>query len=167
MKQLILPLILSTLLAAPARVGADSPDIDDIPLETVSGNISLKNLQGKVVYLDVWASWCGPCRKSFPWMNEMQRKYSEAGLVILAVNVDAKRTEAARFLEKIPADFTVAYDPEGKLVSAIGAKVMPSSYIIEPDGSIANRHIGFMEKAMPEYELSIRTALGLAHSRPD
>ncbi len=159
MKQLFLPLIILTVLAMPTRALAGPSNIDDIPLATATGDISLKSLRGKVVYLDFWASWCGPCRKSFPWMNEMHRKYSDAGFVVLAVNVDTKPRDAARFLEKNPADFTVAYDREGKLAASIGLKAMPSSYIIAPDGSIVHSHIGFMEKMISEYEKSIRKAL--------
>jgi hypothetical protein len=89
MKLFFLPLILLTALSLPALAG--SPGIDQIPLATTAGDISLKSLRGKVIYLDFWASWCAPCRKSFPWMNEMHRKYSDAGFVILAVNVEPCR----------------------------------------------------------------------------
>ena len=162
MKLLFLPLIMLTALSLPGGAqAAGIPDIDEIPLATATGDISLKSLRGKVVYLDFWASWCAPCRKSFPWMNEMHRKYSDAGFVIVAINVDAKPPEAARFLEKNPADFIVAYDSEGKLASSVGLKAMPSSFVITPDGNITSRHAGFMEKMIPEYERSIRRALGL------
>ena len=69
-------------------------------LPTDAGKIDLTDLKGKVVYLDFWASWCPPCRKSFPWLNEMQRKYGEAGLVVIGVNVDRERKAADAFLEK-------------------------------------------------------------------
>jgi thiol-disulfide isomerase/thioredoxin len=165
MKLLFLPLILLTALSLPAQARAESPDIGEITLATTNGDISLKSLRGKVVYLDFWASWCAPCRKSFPWMNEMHRQYSADRFVILAVNVDTKPRDAERFIEKNPADFTVAYDREGKLASSMGLKAMPSSYIIAPDGSIVHSHIGFMEKMIPEYEKSIREALGSAKPR--
>ena len=80
-RRLLLSLILgcSTLAAA----AADAPD----PLD-------LAHLRGKVVLLDFWASWCEPCRHSFPWLNEMQAKYADRGLVIIGVNVDRERAEA-------------------------------------------------------------------------
>jgi cytochrome c biogenesis protein CcmG/thiol:disulfide interchange protein DsbE len=162
MKLLFLPLILLAVLGpASPHARAESPDIGAIPLVTSDGDISLDKLRGKVVYLDFWASWCVPCRKSFPWMNEMHRKYSDQGLVILAVNVDTKPLAAAQFLEKIPADFTVAYDPDGKLAALMMLKAMPGSYIIAADGNVTSSHIGFMEKMIPEYEKSVRAALGL------
>jgi thiol-disulfide isomerase/thioredoxin len=160
MKQL-LTLVLLAILSVPLRAEVKLSDIETIPLTTDSGDITLKSLRGKTVYLDFWASWCAPCRKSFPWMNEMQRKYKDKGLVILAVNVDNKKLEASRFLEKIPPEFAIAYDPEEKLASSIGLKAMPSSFIIGADGTMVDRHIGFREKMIPEYEESIRSALGL------
>jgi thiol-disulfide isomerase/thioredoxin len=143
------------------RVSAESLPGDNLQFETDKGVIPLQSLRGKVIYLDFWASWCGPCLKSFPWMNEMHRKYSDKGLVIVAVNTDEKRVNAARFLTKMPADFIIAYDSEAKLASSFKLKAMPSSYLIAPDGSILNHHIGFKEKLIPEYEKSIRTALEL------
>ncbi len=160
MKQIV-PLILLVLLSLPARGEVGLADIKDIPLTTESGTISLAQLRGKTVYLDFWASWCVPCRKSFPWMNEMHRKYKDQGLVIVAVNVDNKQPEAIRFLASIPAEFTIAYDPEEKLASAMKLKAMPSSYLISADGNIVERHVGFKEKMIPAYENSIRSILGL------
>lgn len=148
-----------TLQAEPGQ--AEPLPGGNIQLETDQGVISLQGLRGKVVYLDFWASWCAPCRKSFPWMNEMKRKYADKGLVIVAVNVDEKRADAARFLAATPADFTVAYDSGGRLASAFRPKAMPSSYIVAPDGSIAYRHTGFREKRIPDYERSLRSALRL------
>jgi cytochrome c biogenesis protein CcmG, thiol:disulfide interchange protein DsbE len=159
--KLITPLILLLALSLPVLAEPALSDIENIALTTESGTTSLAQLRGKTIYLDFWASWCVPCRKSFPWMNEMHRKYKDRGLVIVAVNVDNKRSEATRFLASIPAEFTVAFDPEEKLASAMKLKAMPSSYLISADGKIVERHVGFKEKMMPEYEKSIRTILGL------
>ncbi|HEX5054989.1 MAG TPA: TlpA disulfide reductase family protein [Gammaproteobacteria bacterium] len=157
----LLSLILLVTLASPALAETKLSDIENLPLMTDNGAISLKSMRGKTVYLDFWASWCAPCRKSFPWMNEMHGKYKHKGLVIVAVNVDNKKSDAMQFLSRIPTEFTIAYDPEEKLASSIGLKAMPSSFIIGPDGTIIDRHIGFREKMIPEYEESIRSALGL------
>ena len=64
--------------------------------------LDLERFRGKVVVVDFWASWCAPCRQSFPWLNEMQAKYGSAGLVVIAVNVDRERAEAERFLREVP-----------------------------------------------------------------
>lgn len=133
----------------------------DVNLESASGNISLNDLRGKVVYLDFWASWCGPCRKSFPWMNTMHGKYADKGLVIIAVNEDSNREDAEKFLEKIPADFKIAFDPDNKLAEMLKLEAMPSSYLIAKDGSIIRKHLGFKTAKMDDYEARIRNALGL------
>lgn len=123
--------------------------------------LDLSPYRGKVVYLDFWASWCKPCRHSFPWMNSMQQKYSIAGLVIIGVNLDEQRTDAARFLKDTPADFTIVYDPEGKLAEQYAIMGMPTSFIIGRDGQVAKKHTGFYDKSPVEYESEIRELLGL------
>ena len=77
----------------------------------------LSDLAGQVVYLDFWASWCKPCRKSFPWMNQMQHKYAGKGLQIIAINLDTESSLAMNFLDKVPAQIPIIYDPEGNIAS--------------------------------------------------
>ncbi len=108
--------------------------------------LDLNQYKGKVVYLDFWASWCVPCRHSFPWMNKMQQELSDKGLVIIAVNLDEEQKEAAAFLRAVPADFKVIYDPEGQLANEYKVKGMPSSYIFDRSGKLVKSHIGFKNK---------------------
>ncbi|MEK6249693.1 MAG: TlpA family protein disulfide reductase, partial [Planctomycetales bacterium] len=77
--------------------------------------LNLSEYRGKVVVLDFWASWCVPCRRSFPWMNEMQQKYGDDGLVIVAVNLDNQSSDAQKFLQQYPAEFTISYDHDRQL----------------------------------------------------
>src|ERR1700682_697617 len=77
-------------------------------LLTAAGEtLALERLRGQVVYVDFWASWCGPCRRSFPWMNDMQQRYGDRGFKVVAINVDKKRTDADRFLQANAARFAV------------------------------------------------------------
>ena len=99
--------------------------------------------KGKVVYLDFWASWCGPCRKSFPWMNTMQQQYQPQGLVIISVNVDNEKALAEEFLAEVPTNFTVFYDPKGKVARKFKLRGMPSSYLIDRTGKMVSAHVGF------------------------
>jgi cytochrome c biogenesis protein CcmG, thiol:disulfide interchange protein DsbE len=122
--------------------------------------LDLTQYRGKVVYLDFWASWCKPCRQSFPWMNAMQQKYSADGLVVVAVNVDEQRSDADKFLKEMPASFTVVYDTEGKLAEQYNLIGMPSSFLIGKDGTVVQKHEGFFGDSPAKYEAEIRQALG-------
>jgi thiol-disulfide isomerase/thioredoxin len=121
--------------------------------------IALDKLRGRVVYVDFWASWCGPCKRSFPWMGEMQRKYGDAGLTIVAINVDKKREDAAKFLAATPGAFTIAYDPAGSVASAYDVKGMPSSYLVDRTGRIVAIDRGFSDEAKAAIEARIRATL--------
>jgi thiol-disulfide isomerase/thioredoxin len=77
----------------------------------------LSDLAGQVVYLDFWVSCCKPCRKSFPWMNQMQHKYAGKGLQIIAINLDTESILAKDFLDKVPTQIPIIYDPEGNIAS--------------------------------------------------
>jgi thiol-disulfide isomerase/thioredoxin len=123
------------------------------------GTIALEQLRGRVVYVDFWASWCAPCRRSFPWMNEMQQRYGGRGLVIVAINVDTKREDVERFLRQYPAEFTVAYDGNGGTPAAYGVKVMPSSYLVDTRGRIAAIESGFVDERRGSLEARIRALL--------
>lgn len=121
--------------------------------------LNLDDYRGKIVVLDFWASWCVPCRRSFPWMNEMQQKYGDAGLVIIAVNVDNDLDDAEKFLQKYPAEFTIAYDHGRKLVKEYAVEAMPSSFIIDRNGTVVENHLGFRDSSTDEYEAAIVAAL--------
>ena len=131
------------------------------PLPSVAGDLNLEIHAGKVVLLDFWASWCVPCRRSFPWMNAMQDKYAEEGLVIIAVNVDREVENAAAFLAQYPANFEIVYDPDAALAKAYEVQVMPSSFVIDRNGAAIEQHAGFKVKKQDEYEAVIRSALSL------
>ena len=136
-----------------ASVGDAAPPF---VLSTADGRtISLEQLRGRIVYLDFWASWCGPCRRSFPWMNEIGKRYVD-GVTIVAVNVDAKREDADRFLRQYPAGFTVVYDASGATPRAYDVKAMPSSYLIDREGRIAGIEQGFLDERRDALEDKIR-----------
>jgi peroxiredoxin len=135
------------------------------PVFTLPGdnqNISLDKLKGKVVYLDFWASWCDPCRKSFLWMNDMTARFDNNDFAILAVNLDASKEDAKKFLEKVPANFTVAYDPDGKVATKYDLQAMPSSYLIDKQGNLILTHKGYREGDAADIEDKI---LKLLNSR--
>lgn len=162
MRRVLFAMILCAFLGAAsgaqaARAGHSAPTFS---LPSVSGNnTSLDALKGQVVLVDFWASWCAPCRDSFPFLNRMQRQYGAQGLRILGINVDEKRADAARFLDKIPAQFSVLYDAAGETPKAYNLKAMPSSYLIGRDGKIRLVHQGFRAKDQAALEAAIASAL--------
>ncbi|MGB5331889.1 MAG: TlpA disulfide reductase family protein [Woeseiaceae bacterium] len=125
----------------------------------VGANLDLSEYRGKVVVLDFWASWCVPCRRSFPWLNSMNDKYAKDGLVIIGINVDTETKSAADFLQKYPARFKINYDSDGILATKYGVQGMPSSIVIGRDGQTSARHLGFKVRRQNEYEAAIVAAL--------
>ncbi|GAA6134495.1 TlpA disulfide reductase family protein [Oceaniserpentilla sp. 4NH20-0058] len=119
----------------------------------------LSQYKNKVVYLDFWASWCGPCRKSFPWLNEIEEKYKNQGLVVIGVNLDTEQSLAKQFLKEVPANFRVFSDPDGKLAEKYKLIGMPSSFVIDGKGEVRHRHVGFKKNKTDEYEKSIESLL--------
>jgi thiol-disulfide isomerase/thioredoxin len=134
---------------------ADVTDAPDFVVSHAQLPEKLSELQGQVVYLDFWASWCKPCRKSFPWMNKMQQKYAPQGLQIIAVNLDSDLALAKVFLDKVPADIPILYDPKGKIASDYKLIGMPSSYLIDRKGQLRKSHKGFFTKKESLYEQEI------------
>jgi len=143
------------MVAQPLRA-AEAPDFT---LPTPEGSVSLADLRGKAVYLDFWASWCPPCKKSFPWMNSIAKRYEDEGLVVLAVNLDKKRELATEFLNSVPARFPIAFDPKGEVASRYQLPGMPTSFLIDRNGDLVGRHVGFREGDKADMEQSIRALL--------
>jgi len=146
-------------LGIPARaaaVGAGEP-APSFALPTAAGDtVALEKLRGRVVYVDFWASWCGPCRRSFPWMSEMQQKYGARGFTIVGINVDKRRADAERFLQETPAAFTIVFDEAGKSPAAFAVKGMPSSYLIDADGKVVAVESGYRDEQKAPLEERIR-----------
>jgi cytochrome c biogenesis protein CcmG, thiol:disulfide interchange protein DsbE len=124
--------------------------------------LNLEQYRGKVVVVDFWASWCQPCRRSFPWLGAMQEKYRDRGLVVVGVNVDHERADADRFLKQVPARFDIVFDPDGELASRFEVPGMPSTYVFGPDGALITKHIGFKESAAEERETELSKLLTTA-----
>jgi thiol-disulfide isomerase/thioredoxin len=124
----------------------------------------LDAVAGKVVWVDFWASWCGPCRRSFPWMNQMLGRYGGQGLQIIGVNVDKERELADGFLAETPAEFDLQFDPAGALAESFGVIAMPSSFLFDAEGNVIATHFGFRYEDADEYEAAIVSALAAARA---
>jgi len=157
------PFVLSAFFISLTFLFSSTSQAAQAPLFSLKGDhgqLSLKQYRGKVVYLDFWASWCVPCRKSFPWMNEMQEKYKSKGLVVIGVNLDDNKQAADDFLRQVPAKFTIAYDPNGVTPGKYQVEVMPTSYLIDRSGKLVDKHRGFKKSQRADMESKISTLLG-------
>jgi len=139
----VLAALLTTMLSvtcfAAFKQGDDLPDLASFHLE---GKLP-EALKGQVILLDFWASWCGPCKSSFPVMEELKQKYTSQGLTIVAVSVDEKQENMQRFLKSAKISFTVVRDAQHKLVAAADIKGMPTSFLVDRSGKIHFIHTGF------------------------
>jgi cytochrome c biogenesis protein CcmG/thiol:disulfide interchange protein DsbE len=124
-----------------------------------SSSLDLAGLQGRVIYLDFWASWCAPCRLSFPWMENMKRTYAAQGLEVVAVNLDTNRSDADKFLRQFHPTFDVRFDPKGDLAELYKVRGMPSSVMIDRRGVARFTHVGFTPKDGGLYEDQLRGLL--------
>lgn len=121
----------------------------DFTLRDINGKtVSLKDLRGKVVFVDFWASWCGPCKKEFPELNRFLENHKNQDLVGVAINVDKKRSHVDDFLSQMPFLSTklfILLDTDTSVISAYRAGAMPTSFIIDRSGVIRFVHFGFNE----------------------
>lgn len=129
--------------------------------------LDLAEYRGKVVVVDFWASWCVPCRRSFPWLEEMQRKYAAEGLVVIGINEDNVAGDAAAFLRSFPVSFRIVDDRNGDLARHFDLIAMPSTYVIDRNGEIVKRHLGFRTGLKDEYEATLLKLLGSAVAAND
>lgn len=147
-----MPRMIPGLLIAAALALATGP----VAAHEDLAQLDLEAYKGKVVYLDFWASWCAPCRRSFPWLDSLDRAHGAAGFVVIAVNVDTDRTLATGFLKEVPVGFKVAYDPKGELAARWQLLGMPSSFLIDRSGKVRSAHQGFRkgDEALREAEIT-------------
>ncbi|CAN5813953.1 TlpA disulfide reductase family protein [soil metagenome] len=143
-----------TLQAAGWAEGAKLPALDTFGLEG-----TLPNTTGKVVYLDFWASWCAPCKASFPVLAGWHKDYASRGLLVLGVNVDEELAAMKAFLAKNTVGFPVVRDAAHKLVAAANVDTMPTSFLIDRKGVIRLVHNGFHEKDKAPLQAKIESLL--------
>ena len=130
-----------------------------LPEYQTNQNVSLDMEKGRVILVDFWASWCGPCRESFPWMTSMQAKYKDQGLKVIAINLDQEKGQALDFLDEFKPGFSVLFDSQAELPEDFGVIGMPTSFLIDRQGNIRATHIGFHQKNIDEYESAIAKLL--------
>lgn len=140
---LLLTLAVPALCRTARGASPNPPLAASFELPTATGTVALDGLRTKVVLVDFWASWCGPCRQSFPWLSTMSQRYGENGLVVVAINLDKDRGLAETFLRQFSPPFIVAFDPAGKTAEAFNVTAMPSSFLVSRSGHVVYSHAGF------------------------
>ena len=134
------------LLAAPAigeDVGVMAPGFSLPAIANATGTIDLDALRGDVVYLDFWASWCGPCRLSLPALDGLYQELQDQGLHVVAVSVDVVEEDSLDFLARYPVTYPVAIDTTGDTARSFEVNGMPSGYLIDRSGTVQSVHVGF------------------------
>ncbi len=139
-------------------VGDTAPNFK-LPRLERSGDIQLKSYRGKVVYVDFWASWCGPCRLSLPVLNTLRKQYHQQGFEVIAINLDEEKEDAMAFLKEFPVAYPTARDKEGTTPEKYGLQGMPTAYLIDQKGKVSLIHEGFKKSDSEELSAYIATLL--------
>ncbi len=132
--------------AAEQLTPADSAPVAPVCALAIADDAKVTELadyRGQVVYVDFWASWCGPCRQSFPFMNHLHSELGAQGLAVVALNLDEEPSDAAGFLAKHAASFKIANGANQACAQAFQVEAMPSSYLIDRAGKVRYIHHGF------------------------
>jgi len=134
-------------------IGKESPDFDLLKIDGTP--CQLKDYRGKVVIIDFWASWCGPCVRSMPLLLELSREYHDLGVELILINVEESEDRIRKFLERIEVTPTVAMDTDGSVSKQYAVSGIPQTVIVDRDGGIANILVGASE----ESEIKLRKTL--------
>ncbi len=151
-----LAVLSSVALAQGSLVNSPAPALT---FQDLAGHdVKLADLKGKVVVVDFWATWCGPCRTEIPGYIEMQKKYGDQGLVIIGVSLDQKGPKhVKKFVEENGMNYTVVMGDDKAIDAFGGFDVIPTTFLIGRDGKILHQKNGAMEHA--EYEALVKKAL--------
>jgi peroxiredoxin len=157
--------ILALLLvaAAPWAVGAPlapTAPAPDFTLRTLDGQkLRLGEQRGRVVLVNFWATWCGPCRQEMPHLNKLYEKYKSSGFVLLGVNVDDDTRQAAGVADKLGVKFPVLPDADKRVSRQYDLSAMPSTVLIDRDGKVRYLHRGYQSGYEDTYDKQIRELL--------
>lgn len=143
---------------AAALAPGDAPPPIDV-VDQSGKKVELNALRGKVVLVDFWASWCGPCRQELPVLEALHRKLASQGLVVVGVNIDRNEKKMTSFLRSMPLSFRIVHDPKLVVASRYEPPTMPSSYFIARDGKVRYVLEGFRQKDTAVIESRIKALL--------
>ena len=146
--------------ASPAPVAAADERAPNVELRGPKGQRQrLADFRGKIVLLEIWASWCPDCKVLFPALDQLSREFKSRGVEVIAVNVDERREHADAFLKTQQHQLRVMFDPRARVADAFAAPGVPASYLIDARGMIRFAHAGWDETADATYRREIMTLL--------
>jgi thiol-disulfide isomerase/thioredoxin len=137
-----------------------APEFDLPNIPRSNENTSLASYRGQVVYVDFWASWCGPCRLSFPVLNDIRNEFHSQGFEVLAVNVDEFEEDALAFLTELPVDYPIVRDAIGTSPASFQVMGMPTGFLIDRQGYIREVHQGFRKGDATHIRSAVEHLLG-------
>lgn len=153
--------IILTLFSQPLPNNLVGKKAVEFTLPDVSGGeVALQSFRGKVVLLNFWATWCGPCREELPELGRVQEKFRKRGFAVVAVTVDNELENVRSFLKKYDLKLQALWDRRKKVAEAYGVEKMPSSYLIDRNGVIRFIHRGYSPEEFKRIEAEIDDLLG-------
>lgn len=143
-------------------VGGWAPDFSVFAVSGAKGRVSLKKLRGKVVIVDFWGTFCEPCKKSFPKLEELNHKYARSGLQIVAISEDEAddKDKIRGFADEFGAKFIIGWDFDKSVAKHYSPPAMPSSFVIDRKGRVRFAHAGYHDGDEVEIEKEITKLLG-------
>jgi peroxiredoxin len=153
--------LVALLACASTAAGVDgSPPAPPFTLTSRAGpEISLASLNGQVVMINFWASWCGPCRQEFPALDEIYRKYRPMGFEMIGINVESERSDAERFLGATNVSFPILFDPDNKVSGSYGVSAMPTTFLVDRQGRLRWQHRAYKPGDEAAYIEQVRALL--------
>jgi peroxiredoxin len=131
----------------PPRIGTAAPDFT---VQDADRTVTLRDLHGKVVVLNFWATWCAPCVEEMPSLVQLQQRFKDKGISVVGVSIDVDGDAYRKFLKDYKIDFVTVRDPDQKTSSLYGTFKWPETYIIDRDGIVRRKFIGPVEWSQPE-----------------
>lgn len=152
-------LLILSLLSSPLSAAERVAPGDPVPACAALDEAQRAAYAGRVTVIDFWASWCPPCRKLMPLLDELRSARAADGLAVVAINVDEQRRDAERFLSRVAVGYPVVFDPAGHCPAAFGVPGMPTTYLVDRRGIVRRVHSGFRERDAQALVTAIDTLL--------